>query len=56
MGHFIIRCKKLDWFRDRDLVGVGEEGVILGRLLFDRDKMEEVKRMLGGCGGRGDTG
>ena len=47
LGHFIIRCNKLNWFRNKDLMGVGEEENILGKLLFDRDKMEEVKRMLG---------
>ena len=46
LGHFVIRCKKLDWFRNKDLVGVGGEREVLGKLLFNNEKMEEVKKML----------
>ena len=47
MEHFIIKCKKLEWFRRKELLGEGEGRIILARFLFDRGKMGEVKDMLG---------
>ena len=47
LRHFIIRCDKLKWFRDRGLIGEGEERDVLGKMLFDRNNIEDVKKMLG---------
>ena len=46
LSHFIIRCRKLDWFRNKDLVGEGGDKEVLGRLLFTNENKEEVKAML----------
>ena len=47
LGHFLLRCEKLEWRRDRRLFTEGEEVDRIGRLLFEKEKIEEVKIMLG---------
>ena len=47
LGHFMLRCKKLEWVRNRDLFTEGTEVDRLGRLLFEKENIEKVKRMLG---------
>ena len=47
LGHFVLRCEKLEWVRNRRLFTEGTEVDRLGRLLFEKEKIEEVKRMLG---------
>ena len=47
LGHFVLRCEKLEWVRNRGLFTEGTEVDRLGRLLFEKENIEEVKRMLG---------
>ena len=49
LGHFLLRCQKLEGKRRRDLLGDRnrEENIIIGELLFSGEKIQEVKEMLG---------
>ena len=51
MEHFVLNCPSLDRARDAELVsnvgGTGSDEERVSRLVFDRGKIGEVKRMLG---------
>ena len=47
LGHFMLRCRKLECVRNRELITQGTEIDRIGRLLFDRENIEKVKRMIG---------
>ena len=51
MGHFVLNCPSLNRARDAELVssvgGTGSDEERVSRLVFDRGKIGEVKRMLG---------
>ena len=47
LEHFILKCSKLEGFRRRDLIGEGSGREVLGRILFDKKRIGEVKTMLG---------
>ena len=47
LEHFIMKCSKLEEFRRRDLIGEGRGRETLGKILFDKKRIGEVKTMLG---------
>ena len=47
LGHFMLRCSKLESVRNRELITQGTEIDRIGRLLFDEKNIEKVKRMIG---------
>ena len=47
LSHFILKCRKLERKRDRELFGEGEEEVVIGKLLFSGERIQDVKVMLG---------
>ena len=47
LEHFIMKCSKLEGFRRRDLIGEGSGRETLGKILFDKKGIGEVKTMLG---------
>ena len=47
LGHFLLRCEKLESKRDRSLFTDGEEIDRIGKFLFEKERIEEVKLMLG---------
>ena len=49
LEHFLLKCRKLEGKRRRDLLGDRnrEENIIIGELLFSGEKIQEVKEMLG---------
>ena len=49
LGHFLLRCHKLEGKRRRELFGLPnrEDDEIIGEMLFSGERIQEVKEMLG---------
>ena len=49
LGHFLLRCHKLEGKRRRELFGLPNRGddEIIGEMLFSGERIQEIKEMLG---------
>ena len=47
LSHFILKCRKLEGKRNKELFGEGEEEGVIGKLLFSGERIQDVKVMLG---------